>query len=309
MTLSRIFKKNPYARMPLEEARIVIVRYSRVVAVEGACWFMPADCLPVEAPKIASALILVAADVRRRGESCRDLATLHGHLCRFSHLPDLDRANYHLRHQGMGQAHPLDEAAYVAAQDMYNQAQAELARDWHEFELNVDHMPLYGYLPKQLPLLDFARAARLIREYQAVLSSDRHVNNCRLREWLPASKQDICRALVLEYTLDSEQTKEDYEFYLVGAGILRQFLDDGPPGLSDTEGLSPGELSEQQDTIIAQNKTHMRISGRQHGGDLEYWMRVFECMVAAYEVRLGMQPLIEPEMPLATPSVNHNEDE
>jgi hypothetical protein len=227
---------------------------------------------------------------------------LHGDLARFSYLPDLDRANYRFTHQNESNAHPLDEAAYIVAQDRYTQIRAKLAEDWHAFELDGDYMPLYDYLPKELPLpggLSYISA--LTRDYVNVIC-DREPSNDRLREWLPASKEMICRALAIEYASESERTKEVYELYRANAGTLGQFVDKAGPGFPDE--LSPHEDRERWDAAIAQGQLHMSI-GLRAVGDMCHWQAIFVLMLQAYEIRFGVRPLIEPAAELATPSMTH----
>jgi hypothetical protein len=231
---------------------------------------------------------------------------LHGDLARFSYLPDLDRANYCLTDRNECSAHPVDEAAYTAAQDRYTQIRARLDEDWHACELDVDYVPVYNYLPKELPLPEWPHIRAMVGDYANVWC-DREVseNQRPLRKWLPAPKTVICRALAIEYALVSERTEEDYKWYLAGAGLLGRFVDKAGPGLCDTG--DPYNDRERWNAGVAQNKSEMLIGGRAMG-DVCDWHEIFVLMVQAYEIRSGIRPLIEPAVELATPSVIHSGD-
>jgi len=352
MSPPSVFEENPYAGMPLEEVMAIVVRYSRGAAVveEGPTpgnWFLPADCLPVEAPRVATALVLLSAYRRGRGEPWQTLEALHGDLARFSYLPDLDRANYWFAHRSECSVYPVDEAAYVAAQDRYTQVCARLAEDWHAFELDADYMPLYDYLPKELPLPEMSHVSALTRAlprivcdhapakpwrlgrlgyalaraYRRIIYQRQRLrrvladalidyyhpptNYCRLRQWLPASKDMICRAFAIEYALLPKRTKEDYEWYLGSGNILGDFVDEAAPGFYDETTLSvDGRDRERQKVADEQNRLHMRIGLRESHDGL-YWMEMFSLMLQAYEIRFGVRPLIEPAAELATPSMAH----
>jgi len=345
MSPPNVFEENPYAGMPLEEAKAIVARYLPVAAVED--WFLPVDCLPVEARRIATALVLVCADLRRHGKSSDEGRILHGDLARFSDLPDLDRANYWLAHRGECSAYPVDEAAYTTAHQRYALISGKLAKDWRDAELNNDYMPLYDYLPKEFPLpdmsyvsaltralprivCDHAPAERwrlgrlgyaLARAYRRIIYQRQRLrrilvdaltdyyrpptNYCRLRQWLPASKDMICRAFAIEYALLRKRTKEDYEWYLGSGRILGEFVDEVAPGFYDETTLSlDGRDRERQKVADEQNRLHMRIGLRESHDGL-YWMEIFSLMLQTYEIRFGVRPLIEPAADLATPSMIH----